>query len=50
MNAFEAAEKIGKEAELRQELEALFTRQNKSGNKESTFIPANFLKVTVTRR
>jgi len=50
MNAFEAAEKNGKAADLQHELEALFNRQNKSGTGNTTFIPANFLKVTVLRR
>jgi SAM-dependent methyltransferase len=50
MNAFEAAEKNGKAADLQRELEALFNSQNKSGNGNSTFIQANFLKVTVIRR
>ena len=47
MNAFEAAEKNGKAAELQRELEELFDRQNQSGSKEATSIPATFLKVTV---
>jgi len=50
MNAFEAAEKNGKGADLQQELETLFNSQNKSGNSNTTFIPANFLKVTIIRR
>jgi ubiquinone/menaquinone biosynthesis C-methylase UbiE len=50
MNAFEAAEKNGKGADLRDELEALFNSQNKSSNSNTTFIPANFLKVTIIRR
>jgi ubiquinone/menaquinone biosynthesis C-methylase UbiE len=50
MNAFEAAEKNGKGADLQQELEALFNSQNKSGNSDITFIPASFLRVTVMRR
>jgi ubiquinone/menaquinone biosynthesis C-methylase UbiE len=50
MNAFEAAEKNGKGADLQRELEALFASQNKSGNNDSTFIPANFLRVTIIRR
>lgn len=50
MNAFEAAEKNGKAADLQQELEALFNRQNQSGNNNTTFIPANFLKVIIIRR
>ncbi|MRG48044.1 methyltransferase domain-containing protein [Chitinophaga sp. SYP-B3965] len=50
MNAFEAAEKNGKAAELQQELEGLFNSQNNSGDSATTSIPATFLKVTVTRR
>ena len=49
MNAFDAAEKNGKAAELQQELEALFNSQNKSADKNKTSIPATFLKITVTR-
>ena len=49
MNAFEAAEKSGRASELRGELEALFTAQNKSGSDSSTSIPATFLRVTVVR-
>jgi SAM-dependent methyltransferase len=48
MNAFEAAEKNGKAADLAKELEALFTSQNESPDKNSTSIPATFLRVTVT--
>ncbi|GEO08688.1 class I SAM-dependent methyltransferase [Segetibacter aerophilus] len=48
MNAFEAAEKNGKAAELQRELEELFVSQNKGGS-EATSIPATFLKVTVNR-
>ena len=47
MNAFEAAEKNGKAAELQGELETLFNSQNKSGNSNSTSIPATFLRVSV---
>jgi ubiquinone/menaquinone biosynthesis C-methylase UbiE len=47
MNAFEAAEKRGKEAELQNELEALFAAQNKSKDPRRTEIPATFLRVTV---
>ena len=47
MNAFEAAEKNGKAPDLQQELEVLFTSQNKSADKNSTSIPATFLRVTV---
>lgn len=49
MNAFEAAEKNGKAAELQQELEALFTSQNQSTDPNTTSIPATFLRVTVKR-
>jgi SAM-dependent methyltransferase len=49
MNAFAAAEKDGKEAALQQELEALFTRENKSGHADTVAIPANYLRVTVNR-
>jgi len=45
MNAFEAAEKQGKAAELQGQLEELFDSQNKS--QERTSIPATFLRVTV---
>ena len=45
MNAFEAAEKQGRAAELQKELEELFNSQNKSQN--ATSIPATFLRVTV---
>ena len=48
MNAFAAAEQNGKAAELQNELEALFERQNRSEIKGSTSIPATFLRVTVT--
>jgi hypothetical protein len=46
MNAFEAADKKGRAAELQKELEELFDRQNKS--QTATSIPATFLRVTVT--
>jgi ubiquinone/menaquinone biosynthesis C-methylase UbiE len=49
MNAFEAARKDGREAALQKELEELFERQNRAGNKETTSIPATFLRVTVAR-
>jgi len=45
MNAFEAAEKAGRAADLQRELEDLFVSQNLS--KENTRIPATFLRVTV---
>ena len=47
MNAFEAAEKNGRAAELQKELEALFSSQNKSPSQDATSIPATFLRVTV---
>jgi SAM-dependent methyltransferase len=47
MNAFEAAEKNGRTADLQKELETLFNSQNKSPSKESTSIPATYLRVTV---
>jgi ubiquinone/menaquinone biosynthesis C-methylase UbiE len=46
MNAFEAAEKKGRAAELQKELEELFDSQNKS--QAGTSIPATFLRITVT--
>jgi SAM-dependent methyltransferase len=49
MNAFEAAEKNGKSADLSRELESLFERLNQSPNKSATSIPATFLRVTVAR-
>jgi ubiquinone/menaquinone biosynthesis C-methylase UbiE len=45
MNAFEAAEKQGRAAELQKQLEELFDSQNKSHDRTS--IPATFLRVTV---
>src|ERR1700756_1367616 len=45
MNAFEAAEKQGRAAELQKELEELLKSQNKSQN--ATSISATFLRVTV---
>lgn len=47
MNAFEAAEKNGKAAELQKELEDLFSAQNTSSDAGQTSIPATFLRVTV---
>jgi SAM-dependent methyltransferase len=47
MNAFEAAEKNGKAAQLQKELEELFIAQNKSGNDNTLSIKANFLRVMV---
>lgn len=47
MNAFEAAETNGRAAELQNELEELFDRQNQSPREDATAIPATFLRVTV---
>jgi SAM-dependent methyltransferase len=47
MNAFEAAAANSRESELQTELETLFNRQNASPSKDSTSIPATFLRVTV---
>ncbi|MFZ5970529.1 MAG: class I SAM-dependent methyltransferase [Bacteroidota bacterium] len=49
MNAFEAAEKNGKARLLQEELGALFVSQNKSGNAQTTSIPATYMRVTVVR-
>jgi ubiquinone/menaquinone biosynthesis C-methylase UbiE len=48
MNAFEAAEKNSRAAELQKQLENLFNAQNKS--QDGTSIPATFLRVTVERK
>ena len=47
MNAFEAAEKDGRAAQLAAELKALFVAQNRGA--ETTAIPATYLKVTVRK-
>jgi len=47
MNAFEAAEKNSRAADLLKELEVLFNSQNRSPSKDATSIPATFLRVTV---
>lgn len=49
MNAFEAAEKNGKAADLQKELEDLFESQNQSTEANTTSIPATFLRVMVVR-
>lgn len=49
MNAFEAAEKNGKAVDLQHELDELFISQNQSTHKNTTSIPATFLRVTVLR-
>jgi SAM-dependent methyltransferase len=48
MNAFDAAEKNGRAADLQKELENLFNSHNKSPIKDATSIPATFLRVTVS--
>lgn len=47
MNAFEAAQKNGKENDLQRELEELFNSKNESNDPNAVSIPATFLKVTV---
>ena len=47
MNAYEAADANGRAAELKHELETLFTEQNVSDRPGATSIPATFLRVTV---
>lgn len=47
MNAFDAAEKNGRAADLQKELENLFTSQNTIPGNKTTSIPATFLRVTV---
>ena len=47
MNAFDAAEKNGRAANLQMELDDLFVAQNKSTSPGSTSIPATYLRVTV---
>jgi len=48
MNAFEAAEKNGRAADLQKELETLFTAQNVSSDAHKTSISATFLRVMVS--
>jgi SAM-dependent methyltransferase len=47
MNAFEAANKSGRAADMQRQLENLFEAQNQSSRTDSTSIPATFLRVTV---
>jgi hypothetical protein len=47
MNAFAAAEQAGRAADLQQDLEDLFDRQNRSARKDATSIPATYLRVMV---
>jgi SAM-dependent methyltransferase len=48
MNAYEAAEKNGKTADLHRELNELFAEKNESADKSKASIPATFMRVTVT--
>jgi len=48
MNAFEAAERSGRRAELQRELEELFEAENRGGPSR-TEIPATYLKVIVSK-
>ena len=48
MNAFEAAQKSGKEDELHSQLVELATAQNQNSD-GGTSIPATFLRITVQR-
>jgi hypothetical protein len=47
MNAFEAAERGGRANDLQRELEELFNGQNISSDRDTTTIPATYLRVTV---
>ena len=47
MTAFEAAEKQGFATDLETDLQVLFDGQNASPDKDTTSIPATFLRVTV---
>jgi hypothetical protein len=47
MNAFETAEKNDRASDLQKGLEALFISENESPSKDTTSIPATFLRVTV---
>jgi SAM-dependent methyltransferase len=47
MNAFEAAGKNGRVADLQGQLEELFRKQNTSSRPDQTCVPATYLRVTV---
>jgi len=49
MNAYAAAEANGRAVDLHRQLDALFNAQNQSGDKNTTRIPAAYLRVTVRR-
>jgi ubiquinone/menaquinone biosynthesis C-methylase UbiE len=48
MNAFEAAEQLGRSNDLRRELETLFAKENISTTPDRTIIPARYLNVSVS--
>ena len=48
MNAFDAARKNGRAEELQKELENLFEAQNTAPSRDTTKIPATFMRVTVS--
>ena len=48
MNAFDAAAATGRDRDLQRELEALASKQNTSGSRTATSIPATYLRVTVS--
>lgn len=48
MNAYEAAQNSGRQADLQRELEELFERCNESADRTETVIPATYLQVTVS--
>ena len=47
MNAFKAAVKDGKSADLQQELTELFNRQNQAASPDSTLISVTYIRVTM---
>ena len=49
MNAYEAAAKTGKEADLQRDLEVLFRAQNTQTDPGKTSIPATFLRATIMK-
>jgi SAM-dependent methyltransferase len=49
MNAYAAAEASGRTDDLHRELDSLFNSRNQSADKNTTSIPATFLRVTVKR-
>lgn len=48
MNAFEAAQRAGRDGRLQEELEELFASQNDAPREGTTSIPATYLRVTVS--